>query len=205
MLIETSRSFNRKERFYLVGKALGNENFQLSKAFRDQLGSAIGVSVPSSAFCAMDYHLDWLYAALYLQSHDSQSTIVEDSSGNITGNQQICVFLVSFERNTITHLVLLEAKGATSWSNEQMRCKTERLRGIFVEDGNRFQDVKPHFLLTSPRRPKNLKEELWPLWMRRGDDTNWFELDKWPKNPVKVTLVDPPNQLSKYWKVEPVP
>jgi hypothetical protein len=154
----------------------------------------------------MDYHMDWLYAALYSQSHDNQPTIVDNSQGYIRGNQEDVDLLVSFERGAITHLVLLEAKGATSWSNKQMQSKADRLRLIFGEDvGKNFPDIEPHFLLTSPRRPRNLKTELWPQWMRRKEGPNWFELSNWPKNPVKVTRCGPegrPNQFGKYWKLE---
>ena len=55
-------SFNRKERFFLVGQALGNPNFQLSDGFRSMLGGqdAFGIVPPKDALVFMDYHLDWL-------------------------------------------------------------------------------------------------------------------------------------------------
>ena len=65
-LLEHLESFNRKERFFLIGEALGNRAFQLSTDFRTRLSEAFGIEPPSSAFVAMDYHLDWIHASLFL-------------------------------------------------------------------------------------------------------------------------------------------
>ena len=63
-LIELLERFNRKERYFLIGQALGNAGFCLSEEFRCRIGGRIGVSVPPNAFTAMDYHLDWIAASL---------------------------------------------------------------------------------------------------------------------------------------------
>ena len=65
-LMEHLESFNRKERFFLVGNALGNPDFQLSTDFQTKLNTAFGIPPPNSAFVAMDYHLDWLHASPFL-------------------------------------------------------------------------------------------------------------------------------------------
>ena len=57
-------SFNRKERFFLVGTALGKPTFQLDSAFSQRLSSRFALKVPADAFVAMDYHLDWIYASV---------------------------------------------------------------------------------------------------------------------------------------------
>ena len=57
-------SFNRKERFFLIGEALGNRGFQLSTDFRSRLGEAFGIEPPSSAFVATDYLCETSYRAL---------------------------------------------------------------------------------------------------------------------------------------------
>ena len=67
-LMEHLESFNRKERFFLVGNALGNPDFQLSTDFQTKLNTAFGIQPPNSAFVAMDYHLDWLHAGPFLAS-----------------------------------------------------------------------------------------------------------------------------------------
>jgi hypothetical protein len=38
-LIRILKSFKRKERFYLIGKALGNPDFKLSPEFRELIGT----------------------------------------------------------------------------------------------------------------------------------------------------------------------
>ena len=68
-LIKILESFNRKERFFLLAQALGCSNsgepaFSLSDSFRTQLNANIDVAIPLKVFVAMDYHLDWLQAAL---------------------------------------------------------------------------------------------------------------------------------------------
>ena len=49
-LLEHLESFNRKERFFLVGNALGNPDFQLSAEFQAKLAEAFGIRPPNSAF-----------------------------------------------------------------------------------------------------------------------------------------------------------
>ena len=46
-LIELLRRFNRKERLFLVGDALGNKEFSLSECFRNRLRYAIEVEMLS--------------------------------------------------------------------------------------------------------------------------------------------------------------
>ena len=64
-IIKHLKSFNRKERFILLKRALGPEAFRLDCEFRKELGDEIGVPIPDCAFVAMDYHLDWLQVAMY--------------------------------------------------------------------------------------------------------------------------------------------
>lgn len=42
-LMELLESFNRKERFFLIGDALGNRAFQLSTDFRARISAAFGI------------------------------------------------------------------------------------------------------------------------------------------------------------------
>ena len=41
-LLELLESFNRKERFFLIGDALGNRTFQLSNDFRARIWPSLG-------------------------------------------------------------------------------------------------------------------------------------------------------------------
>ena len=51
-LISLLESLNRKERFFLVGEALGNRSFRLGQNFRISLENASGVSIPPDACLA---------------------------------------------------------------------------------------------------------------------------------------------------------
>ena len=79
-LIEWLEAFNRKERFFLVGNALGNTNFNLSDEYRTKLHSVLGIHPPQHSFVAMDYHLDWIHAGLFLSSSANQSNKVHENN-----------------------------------------------------------------------------------------------------------------------------
>ncbi len=78
-LIELLDDLNSKERFFLVRQALGE--FQLGADFRQELGEAIGLAIPSGAFSWMDYHLDWLVAALRAYESGRVDGIFDHSQG----------------------------------------------------------------------------------------------------------------------------
>ena len=65
-LIENLKSFNRKERFYLVGQMLGNPEFRMDDKQLDKISELIGIKISGEYYAAMDYHLDWIYASLFL-------------------------------------------------------------------------------------------------------------------------------------------
>lgn len=64
--IDNLDKLNRKERFFLIGMALGNPRFKLDPLFRQKLSEEFGVVIPDNVFVAMDYHLNWIYAAAAL-------------------------------------------------------------------------------------------------------------------------------------------
>ncbi len=69
-LVECLKAFNRKERYWLLRNALGAPALELllSGAFRDRLGKLLDTDIPSDAWWAMDYHIDWVFAALVTDS-----------------------------------------------------------------------------------------------------------------------------------------
>lgn len=188
-LIELLESFNRKERFFLVSQALGG--FALSDDFRRDLGGAVSIAIPPSAFTAMDYHLDWLTAALYAHDHGNVECIFDNQRQQvIRGNQEDVDLLVAFEEGGLYHLVLVEAKGATGWTNKQMRSKSDRLAHIFGPEGDKYPGVVPHICLVSPRPPQQLRATDWPRWMSKEDGSYiWLELT-FPEERVMVTRCD---------------
>ena len=97
-------------------------------------------------------------------------------------------------------MVLVEAKGATGWTNRQMRSKAERFNQIFGSDGNRYPKVRPHLCLISPYSPKQLRADEWPRWMSNEDSSHiWLKLD-FPKGRRKVTRCDAKGTPSAQWK-----
>ena len=125
-LIKILKSFNRKERFFLIAHALGLHSnsgepaFSLSNCFREQLNTKFDLKIPQDSedvFVAMDYHLDWLQAALIL-AHTSQGEkskfCNQGKEGQvITGTQEDVDLLVAFQVSGTFHLILVEAKGTS--------------------------------------------------------------------------------------------
>ncbi len=108
--IKHLRSFNRKERFYLLQAALGEDTFSLAPGFRERLENELGLTVPRDAFVAMDYHLDWIALALYLSvTPDPPDRIPKAGSlAEVNKSQMDIDLLVAFNAGATTHIVLIE-------------------------------------------------------------------------------------------------
>ena len=158
-LINNLKAFNRKERFILLHKAIGfsDQSFRLGDAFRTELSESLGiVEIPSDALVVMDYHLDWLQMAMYLTANPQPSGLIPNPAKDLVkGTQQDIDLLVAFELKRKTHVILVEAKGDTAWSNKQMSLKTDRLKHIFAEGRPGRDAVEPHFVIMSPKESKN--------------------------------------------------
>src|SRR5581483_7130104 len=94
--IDYLQRFNRKERFFLVGAALGNSGFSLSADFRASVGAALDLQIPDDAFVAMDYHLDWIYASLVLANRDGDCGPYANSDRLIRAQQADTDLLVAY-------------------------------------------------------------------------------------------------------------
>jgi len=190
-LIDNLRMLNRKERFYLIGQALGKPTFQLSPEFRSVLGREFSVSVPEDAFVAMDYHLNWLYAALKLTYQPQTNHRYLNSDSAVEGNQEDIDLLVAWEESYATHIVMIEAKGATYFGNKQMESKAKRLEKVFASDGSRWTGVQPHFILMSPRKPSGryLRTSAIPRWMLQDDGAfRWAELPNMDRTRLRAVM-----------------
>ena len=185
----------------------------------------------------MDYHLDWLYAALVITRDGVEGLHAspggpDDPVGNVNANQEDVDFLVAFDDGDVTHIVLIEAKADTGWTNKQMTSKATRLSRIFdpsidplapevARNAAAFPGVRPHFVLTSPTGPPTGLHTLprppagaspghpgWPEWMRRSDGSvAWLPLDtgdaKW-----RITRCDEngrPMRTGVHWRVASPP
>jgi len=175
-LIDYLKRFNRKERFILLSHAMGQTAFRLDLGFRDKLRDKLGIAIPGDAFVAMDYHLDWLQMALYLADKGGSLSRVIENCNLVRANQEDIDLLIAFkDERDETHLVLIEAKADTGWTNKQVASKEERLSLIL--DGR--SNVKPHYILMSPRKSERLNADRW----------HWLELPL-DKGLLKVTRCD---------------
>ena len=164
----------------------------MSRAFRSSLHSALGIYPPDSSFVAMDYHIDWINASLFLALPENDDSVVHPNpelNPIATGTQEDIDLLVAFEEDQTTHLLLIEAKAATSWTNKQTLSKAKRFGAVFGKNGDKYPQVKPYFCLTSPKLPQLLESDKWPSWMTRDGQPIWFSLDM-PSGRRKVTRCD---------------
>ena len=197
-VIDHLERLNRKERSILLSYVLGRRTegvFRLDPYFAGILANELDLEIPNDAFVAMDYHLDWIQMALCLANFKWQRGKVipnpEIESGGrllFQANQEDIDLLVAFEdRNRRTHLVLIEAKGVTSWDNTQLESKADRLRLIFGEAKliGDIHPVVPHFILMSPNESANIRTEGWPEWMKAEKDRGYT----WLRIPIRHDLI----------------
>ena len=188
-LVETLERFNRKERYWLLRFALGADRFRLSRQFLDKVQEAVGLRerIPDDAWWAMDYHIDWLMAALhYVREHEKgriHKNYLSDHEEEIPiihGNQEDIDLVIAFGRT----LILCEAKADTGWSVSQVKSKLRRLSACqaYAGDVSSSHEVRFNLLLLSPRQPPQLQERYvadgdeWPAWARRGETLNFLQL-----------------------------
>lgn len=126
----------------------------------------------------MDYHLDWLVAALeaYKAGENGCSDPIENSDNLITGTQEDIDLLVAFDET----LVLIEAKADTAWVNKQVSSKLLRLAAIERRFGEQTMQ-KIRLVLMSPARPQKLVDKNpWPKCMLKSPDSAapmWIALE----------------------------
>jgi hypothetical protein len=204
--IEYLKSFNRKERFHLVGQLLGNSRFNLDPNMFRKILDLLNLDTPTYYFSAMDYHLDWIFASLSLASgQDDGPKEINSLCINAT-NEDIDFLLAFVDDLGITHIIMIEAKGDTSFTNKQLQSKANRLNEIFGPSGKKWPNVVPHFLVCSPTQPSRLQTSTLPSFMRNKKDNGlaWFRLYM-PANQRKVTRCDASGNTSKngtHWKIK---
>lgn len=179
-IIDDLKQFNRKERFHLLRtiSGTGDQSLKLSRKFRNDLSKKINLPVPSSAFAAIDYHLDWISVVIHrARIHDYGFELVNDEL--MKGNQEDVDLLIGFEDpKRSTHLIHCEAKGVSGWDEEQLTSKISRLRKIFGESGRDIEGVIPRLVLISPSYPKQLNTTDWPTWAKTSCGRPfWLELE----------------------------
>jgi len=210
-LIENLKSFNRKERFYLVGQMLGNPDFRMDDKQLDKISELIDTQIPREYFAAMDYHLDWIYASLFLtQNHDEKPfprNFIDNKKVDlqISGTQEDVDFLLAFvDHENTTHIVMIEAKGDSYFSNGQLDSKNKRFKAIFG-NGNTWRNVRAHFLTCSLKRPQKISIEE-PVYFMCNEESEltWFPLimDTGKNKVTRCMNNNKPCSEGDHWKVE---
>lgn len=211
-LIQNLKSFNRKERFYLIGQMLGNSEFRMDKTQLDEISDLIDIKIPTEYFAAMDYHLDWIYASLFLTKNDADKAFKRNFIENdgvkidyqISGTQEDVDFLLAFvDHENTTHIVMIEAKGDSYFSNAQLNSKNKRFKAIFGDEDT-WPNVRPHFLICSPKRPQRVSIEGPAYFIFKNSKLPWLQLDMGDgKNKVtRCNEADKACNDGKHWKVE---
>jgi hypothetical protein len=148
--------FNRKERYWLIRNCCGNGDdlaLPLNDGFIDTLAGEFKelLSIDlKNAWWAMDYHIDWLIAALtlYQDKNTHAQEIVECKKRkqgiacNISGTQEDFDFIICAD-NTI---ILIEAKLSSGWDYDQLFHKIDRLERMH----ELFNNINKYFVLLSP-------------------------------------------------------
>lgn len=202
-IIDNLRMFNRKERFFLVGMALGNPDFKLCRGFRQSIGQTFALDIPEDAFAAMDYHLDWIYASLFLSFNENPSGMYANTESMIQATQEDIDFLVAYKDIDACHIIMLEAKGVMNFTNRQLLSKVRRLSDIFGANGKKWEGVIPHFAIISPQKPERIDSRSWPAWLKRDGEVTWIEMPI-PDNLQRITRCDEsgrPSISGTFWKV----
>jgi hypothetical protein len=185
---------NSKERFYLFIHAIGTPRLNLSKGFIDSIQQLIKKTIPNDYFSAIDYHLNWLYAATHIDvlkdkyEHDNTKGIIRKNIEDID-------LIIAFKENNNTIIIMIEAKATGSWTNAQIQSKLKRLDEIFDSETRKF--TIPFLILMSPHPPQNLKSDNAANWTNAEGKFNWIELQI-PQNLKMVSLID---KTGLKWKI----
>lgn len=185
-LIDRLKCFNAKERYWVVHAALGH--FKPSREFLEDAAKAAGVPPPvigcpdKSIFLAMDYHLNWLCAALWValtpsakagtpisnRRSPSANMTQDHGTAGLLGNgralmensQEDVDLLLAYPRpDGITQVILIEAKCTGTFTPSQLGSKFSRLEGILDSIGKEgfvgASNVNVKMILMSPSRPSS--------------------------------------------------
>lgn len=178
--------FNAKERDHLMRFAYLGENVAydaperedvprrfLHDAFDEELKRKSGLDPKASCvFAGMDYHLDWLFVALWLSSnhpewspasHDLPPIEMDEHNADskisdlytdfrpVMGNQEDVDLLVVYRNADDYAIVLVEAKGSAKFDRVQLARKLIRLDRIIMKSGIDKEAFR--LVLASPKKP----------------------------------------------------
>lgn len=222
-LIERLRALNAKERYWLLRQALGHD-FAPAPSFLAALARAAGLPAPDAAqqaqaFMAMDYHLNWIHAALCAEEFPStgrkRTPMPTNPCNGLTGadevwaiqnNQQDVDLLLAYPREQdgipLIQLILVEAKGVMPADTEQQKSKLRRLQHIvsFAKRGGSPFAIDVRLVLMSP-------DEQLPASYKRDMVLYPDLLPNAAQSHLRLRLSEhegsPEDDLRRLWKVRP--
>ena len=212
-IVKCLEAFNRKERYWLIRNALeeGGRPLCLSETFRNRLSTSLdGLAIPETAWWGMDYHIDWLIGALLLHKHGEKITFgyneLPDQKRVVRGTQEDFDFIVAFDKT----IIIVEAKGVTAWSNEQINAKCDRLTDLFSLPDLSEIDTRIYFLVTSPKNSASVPWSRFPekvIGRKSGEKSEAFFMKMELGSPApefwRIQRSDGtgPSADGKYWQV----
>jgi len=173
-LVSYLPKFNRKERYYLIRQVLDAENpyaFDFGLLFKSEIEDMLGLRFGQQLMTAVDYHLDWIHACLYLARNGLNLDELPPTLGrravdhsDISGTQEDIDMLATFAKpeKDFVHMLMIEAKGTGSWDQKQLKSKVKRFKTLFAEENlcaNGRQFVQVYFVFISPEKPSSRDPE----------------------------------------------
>jgi hypothetical protein len=182
-LVRNLKLFNAKERDHLMRFAYLGENAAystdsrfLSKEFDALLREQMRLtSSAKCVFAGMDYHLDWIFAAIWLAKnspawtpHDELMVPMDTHEGvagidrmytdfrPVSGSQEDIDLLVVYDDGEKLAVLFIEAKGSASFNKVQLARKVIRLDRILVDSGIASADrcsMSFRLFLAAPEKP----------------------------------------------------
>ncbi len=198
-LIRNLKLFNAKERDHLMraaylgvdGRYADTTQF-LSKNFDDKLKTHLkGLDIDESkaicVFAGMDYHLDWLFAALWmtanhpnwhekpgdkiclpLETHKKLDGInnLHSDFRPLTGTQEDIDLLVVYSDGKKLAMLFIEAKGSAAFNRVQLGRKLIRLDRIIAHTDSELQ-MQCRLVLVAPKKPafKDIEGKEYKSWI----------------------------------------
>lgn len=180
-LREHLEELDRKERNAIIRKVFKTETIQMSEEFISELERKLSITIPQDYYWALDYHIDWIYAALHLFYGKEQSynpTKIYHTSNNLNPqfNQEDSDLLIYFNQYEKHNFIFIEAKYDTPWLNHQFQSKNNRLASI-KEKFKSKKDLNFYYILLSPSNPQNLKDNNWP-WIKMAKKSPLYTISR---------------------------
>jgi hypothetical protein len=234
-LAATLQKFNRKERYWVIKNALGEQGcgqggepaepkLKLSPGFycrlQEALGGSIDVVDSDEVWWAVDYHLDWLFAALKFHAsaadeRTSNRWTNERPGGSefreLEGQQEDIDLLVVAGRCVI----FVEAKAYTGWDPEQLRRKIQRIENLVQDEQG---TIKPEYagslglslrfvFMSIDGPPASNGDKSWPEWAcGSAGSPAWLRLAAHQPDlvlvPVRCNEVRKAYSKGEYWTVK---